>query len=345
VGGEVLPVSYARCVVANKSNVVIAELEPEIDYISWKLNKVGKTRFTLNRTDANAIKYYLKFGTRLIIEFDNGLPTWGGVLSTPRDWRDEQIHCMAYSIEHIFKFRTTWKNRTFEGDTVGAIFKQLLTDTNNRYESGVDIGNVWEGGTAHNPTYHNNRLLDIFQKDLTGSLSGADFDITATVEGGKLVFTANLYETKGSQTGVALVEGTNVTDMVLSEQGDIINSWRVAGGGLTWGQRRLMATAIDWDSVNQYGYLENSTVLFGVDMQTTLDNHAADLLAETKDPLYEYTLDAVDEEPAPFATYGLGDWVYLQSDSHGFDGVDTTVRVMEREFRPDSGACTLKVKE
>jgi len=198
VGREVLSVSYARCIIATKSNVAIAEISPEIEYISWRLNKVGRAKFSLSTSDTKAIEENLRFGNRILFEFDNGLPNWCGVIDPPRDWDQGLIKCMAFSAEHIFSFRSTDKGRYFSGQTVGAIFKKLIQEANDVSQMGITVGTVWEGGDVHSPEYHYKSLLDIFQDSLTYNLSNADFDVTGTYASGNLIFKANLYEQKGT---------------------------------------------------------------------------------------------------------------------------------------------------
>ena len=338
--------SFTRCLIANKSNIVIAEIEPEIEYISWKLNKVGRVKFSLAKTDSKATEDVLRFGNRIFFEFDNGLPNWGGIIDPPREWRGNLIKCMAYSAEQILGYRTTEKSRWFSGDTVGAIFQKLIREANDISSMGITVGDVWDGGTSYSPEYHFKSLLDIFQKSLTQRLASADFDVASTFGNGCLIFKANLYQSKGSnKSGVALVDGTNVAEMSLSEQGDIVNSWDVAGGGLTWGDSRLTGHANNASSIDKYGLREKSSIQSGVVMQTTLDENAANLLTETKKPYNEFSIAAIDKKPGLFALYDVGDSISLLSHSHGFDGTDTTVRILEREYNPEVGQCFLMVKE
>ena len=338
--------SYARCIIATKSNVAIAEISPEIEYISWRLNKVGRAKFSLSTSDTKAIEENLRFGNRILFEFDNGLPNWCGVIDPPRDWDQGLIKCMAFSAEHIFSFRSTDKGRYFSGQTVGAIFKKLIQEANDVSQMGITVGTVWEGGDVHSPEYHYKSLLDIFQDSLTYNLSNADFDVTGTYASGNLIFKANLYEQKGTtKTGVALVEGSNITDMTISELGPIINSWDVVGEGFGWGEERPTAHADDSTSIAIYGLREDSRVYPSVSQPTTLTSHANNSLAESKSPYREYSLDVLNQSPGTFANYGIGDIVSFLSHSFGFNGIDATVRIMEREYRPEQSDCYLVVKE
>jgi hypothetical protein len=338
--------SYARCIVATKSNVAIAEISPDIEYISWRLNKVGRAKFTLAKTDSKATERILRFGNRILFEFDNGLPNWVGVIEPPRNWKGSEIKCMAFSGEHIFSFRTTDKGRYFSGQTVGAIYKKLITEANDVSSMGITVGDVYEGGGVHSPSYHFKSLLDIFQNSLTKNLSNYDFDVTATYGSGSLILKANLYETKGTtKKGVGLVEGSNVTGLKLSEQGPIINSWDMVGEGFGWGDDRPTSHAEDESSIDKYGLREDSYVYPDVNLPTTLQVHADDELATSKEPYNEYDIDVQDVAPGLFANYGLGDYVSLISHTYGFDGIDETVRITDREYRPEKAECFLVVKE
>ena len=53
---------------------------------------------------------------------------------------------------------------------------------------------------------------------------------------------------------------------------------------------------------------------------------------------------AVNSKPALFADYGLGDSVRVILPSFGFGGTDESVRILAREFDPNSGACGLVVR-
>ena len=189
--------SFARFVVGDKSGTTLAELSPDIGPISWRLNGVGKVDLSLAVTDPKAIADYLRFGNRVLIEFENGLPNWGGVIDPPRPWDGANISCRAYSGAYLFKYRITAKGRYFAGASAGTIFKTLINETNAVEDTGVIIGDIYTGGSGHSPAYHFKNLLDIFQKSLTKRLSTSDFDFVPLESEGKIIFAANFYESKG----------------------------------------------------------------------------------------------------------------------------------------------------
>jgi hypothetical protein len=339
-------VSFARVIVGDKAGSQLAELSADIGPISWRLNKVGKVTFSLAVTDPKATQDNLKYGNKLLIQFSNGLPNWGGVIDPPRKWDGSRISVTAYTAAYLFKYRITGKNKTFSGATVGAIFQALINETNADEDTGVQIGSIYAGGTGHGPEYHYKNLLDIFQKSLAAGMSTSDFDFVPTLVNGKIVFTANFYESKGiDKTNFALVDGANITKLRLIEQGPIVNDWDLAGKGTGWGAERITASDQNIESISSYGLRQGSKVYSDVSIQGTLDDHAANLLDEFETPFNIFEIEAADKKPGKFADYDLGDTITLMAPDYGFGGIKTTVRILARSFDPDSGLCDLVVQE
>ena len=69
------------------------------------------------------------------------------------------------------------------------------------------------------------------------------------------------------------------------------------------------------------------------------------MLATNSEPRRLFSLEVVDEVPALFSDYDLGDTVRCMLPSFGFGGYDGTVRILAREFNPASGTCKLVVEE
>lgn len=338
--------TYSRVLVADRFNRILAEIEPQIGPVVWRLNDVGKAEISLSLNDDKLTEDNLQFGNRLLIEFDNGLPDWGGVIDPPRRWEYGIVTVAAYSGESIFGYRITDKGRYFSGAQVGTIFKNLIDEANAVYDMQIQVGEVWDGGDGHSPDYHFKDLLTIFKSSLTNRLSDADFYVEAGQDGGMVTFTANIYERRGTdKPGVVLVEGENLTNIRLVEQGSIINSWTMIGEGSGWGADRLYTTSYDADSIADYGLREKSMIYSDVSLLPTLEIHAENALAEHKDPHNMLELTATDEDPAKFADYDVGDRVRVILNTYGFDGYDHMVRIWGREYDAGSGLCKLVVRE
>lgn len=335
-----------RVLVGDLSGTILAEIEPDLGALSWRLNEVGTFSFTIARNDSKATAEILRFGNRVLVEFDNGLPNWGGVIDPPRDWRDNRITVNCYSGEYLLGLRTTDKGRYFSGQDVGYIFSALINEANAVRATGVTVGSVWGGGPSHYPEYHYKSLLEIVRESICDRLSSCEFDVTAVESGGVIRFQANLYERKGAdRVGVALVEGENLTPVRLVEQGDIRNAIYLAGAGTNWGVERITSEVSDINSISTYGLREKGEVFADVSVQGTLDGHAANQLAEYKDPHNMLDLEAINLAPGLYQDYDVGDSVSVMMHSVGFGGYSGMVRVMAREYNPSSGTCRLVVRE
>ena len=346
-----MTVGVVRFLVADRSGKIIADLAPEVGPVSERLNDIGVVKFSLARGDASATETNLRYGNRVLIQFDNGLPDWAGVIGPPQTWDGHRIQCSAYSGEHMLGFRQTDRGRYFSGASVGAIFAAVISEASDNEPLGIEIGSVWTGGELHSPEYHYESLLAIIRDSICGKLSTADFDVSGQEIAGKIVFTANLYQRKGiSRANIALMEGHNISAAKLNEQGPIVNWIDLAGQGNGWGDDRLVSNVADATSRTVYGLRQASAVYSDVVLQGTLDAHAANLLAESKDPHRLIELEAVDVRdpgtdaalPGGFGSYGVGDSVRVILPSYGFGGTDVMVRILAREY--SQGKCKLVVR-
>lgn len=334
-----------RFLVGDVTGALLAELEPSVREVSWRLNDVGKVVFELSRKDAKASEVNLRFGNRVLIQWDNGLPNWAGMIDPPMEWNNGIIKCTAYSAEYILGTRQTDQGRYFTDASVGYIFSSLISEANAVEDMGISLGSVYEGGDGHYPDYHFDNLLEIIRDSLCKRLSDYDWDVTGSESGGRISLAANLYERKGAdRTNVALIEGSNLTGIRLVKQGNIINWWDLAGEGSTWGSDRLVALGVKDDaSRSLYGLRQGNGMYTSVSVQATLDSHASTLLEESKNPHNMLELSAVDEDPAGFEDYEVGDSVRVELPSYGFGGMEGSVKIEGREWTGE-GVCKLVVR-
>jgi len=330
--------------VGDQFGRVIGELDGDVVGVAWKLNDYGQARIVLPRTGATATERLLRPGNRVLIQFGNGLPDWGGMLDLPRKWKDGRIEVVAYSGERILVDRVTDRGRYFSGVTAGAIFRALLSEA---APSGVEIGDVWTGGELHGPDYHYRQLYDIFTKSLSSRIEAADWNVTARLFQGRIAFSANYYERRGIDHGrrIALIEGVNLADASLQEQGPLVNEWLMAGAGSGWGaDNRIYATARDDVSIARYGLRQRGDVRVDVSVQETLDRSAAVALDESREPRAIVDPMALDLPPARWGQYDVGDTVWMELYEAGFGGYGAAVRIKAREFLPGRGVCSLVVE-
>ena len=337
-----------RCLIGDSRGNVLVEVIPLVESVSEVLNGVGRASLLFSSKDNKVTADNLAFGNRLLLQFDNGME-WGGIIDPPRKWTAGNVQVTGYTGEKLMDWRTTGKSRRFAGVSKGNIFQAVHSEA--LPIPGYAIGEVWTGGVGHSPDYHLESLLDLVQKSLCDRLGTAEFAVIPDFTDGVIVFRSEFYERRGVDTNLMLVEGGNITDAELIEQGDIINDWTIAGADLSgegsdgWGDGRLIATASDAESISVYGRRQGGAVFPDIKIQATLDLKARSLRDEYAYPHNIFSLTAVDAKPARFKDYQVGDSLLLQLYSCGFGGVDTRVRVVGREYFPQQGTANLIVQE
>lgn len=335
-----------RGLIGDRAGKLLAEITPEWGPISWRLNDVGQASFFISAGDPKANSEFLRFGNRIFIEFDNGLPPWGGMIDQPRRWEGGRIQVWAYSGEYLLSLRHTIKERTFIGQLAGEIFRDLILEANAVADMGMIVDDVWYGGEGYSIALHFENLLTSIRNQLCSQMAGTDFAILPQLVNGNISFLANLYERRGrDKPTVVLIEGHNTTAESLLEQGVIINWLDVVGSGSGWGAERLSSNALDADSIATYGLRQKAAIFGNIAIQETLDAQAETMLADRNDPKNVLGLSALSLAPAVFADYEIGDSVRVQFHTLGFGGTDTTARITAREFYPATGECALSVEE
>lgn len=331
--------------VGDFGGVVMGEIPLHVSQVSWRLNEVGQVVGDLPLTDVARHERLLRFGNTLLLQFDNGLPDWGGVLDTPRAWQHGQVRVHAYSGEYLLRLRLSGKNEVFRQHSVGEIFRSVLVGANGREALGMQIATPWYGGATHNLDYHYKPLFDI-ARELTQDLSKAEFQVSAAEVGGQIVFTARFDRRRGrDHDGISLMDGRNITEATLDEQGPIINHWYVVGSGTSWYGGRYVAEERDGISVNRYRLREASEIQSQIGNPSMLHAIAEQRSAANSTPTTSVPLTAVDLPPARFSDYDVGDSLPVDIPRYGFNGFTGRVRILGREYVPDRGVCNLLVTE
>jgi hypothetical protein len=329
-----------RVLIGGRDGVVAEEISPQIGGVSWILNGIGRMQFSLAANNQKATDATLLPGNRILVEFDNGLPVWGGVIDLPRSWSDGVITVNAYTIEHLLQYRLTSRSTTFDGVPVGAILARTLLEINSAWPEGITLGRTWLGGMPHYPRFHFKSAWDVCES--IRRMESCDIVFEPVLENGMIFFNAHLLERWGEDKSdrYAFTEGANIAGLSYTEQGPLVNSAVAAGAGATWTERAVIR-AEDSASIQRFGLRERLDIYADATYQTTLEMHARDRLAQAH-PLRRFGLEVVDAEPAPFGTYGIGDILRLEAASVGW-GYSGQVRVIGMEY--NDGVLKLAVDE
>lgn len=330
--------------VGNPRGWLIGEIDCSVMGVAWKLNDYGQARLRLSRAVASTMEPLLRPGNRLLIQFGNGLPDWGGILDLPRKWQTGVVDLVGYSGERLLVDRVTGRDSRFVNVSAGRIFASLMGAA---APSGITLGSVWDGPELLTMDFHYRSLYDIFQKSLGSQIGDGDWQVEAQLIEGQITFQAHFFNQRGTDHGrrVALLEGVNLADVVLQEQGPVVNEWLVAGAGSGWGDgERLYGTGRDEASVEAVGLRQRGLIRVDLDTQATLDQATAVALAEFKEPHSTLDLTALDLAPARYSQYDIGDSVWVELYETRFGDFESSVRVVAREYFPQIGACSLVVE-
>jgi len=246
-----------QVLIGDRFGRLIAEANPLIGPVSWRLNDIGKTTLTFSKNDSKVKARFLRSGNRVMIKFssDLGLPPWGGVMDLPIKWTEDAVEVSCYSIEYMLQFRITPKTRAFKAVPVSRIFRRLLLEANLEQEMGITIGRLWGGGRLHSPRYHYKSIWWVIKESLI-KLEFCDVKFVPSVnDDGYIEFRAQMHEKLGDDKSAsrALKEGRNVSSAQLTEQGPITNQFSAVGSGSTWGTERKARVYQRLASSNKYG--------------------------------------------------------------------------------------------
>ena len=335
----------ARILLFDRNGTALVEIEPALESVVWRLNGVGQARFVLPWTDPGCTQANLRLGNRVLIQFaEAALPDWGGVIDTPRSWEQGSTTITAYTGEQLLSWRVTDRGRYFSQAAPGYVFESLIAEENAERPTGLTVGTIYKSGTPRTLEYHYHNLLKRVQ-DLV-RLTGQDFDVTPQYSGGRLSFLANWHKRRGTDRSatVRLVDGQNVHQPTLDEQGTIASRVICVGEGTTWGPDRTLYVAEDSDSRQSYGYREYAEVQTGVAIASTLEANAKAILDEKRNPATMITLHASNQAPGLFEDYDIGDIVGADLFDSDEWSHSANVRVLAREWFPGQ-PCRVEVEE
>ena len=339
------PVGVAyRLLVADLTGTVLTELKPRLEKVSWVLNEVGQLTFALAKTDSKLQERYLRFGNRVLVEFDNGLPAWGGVITGAREWSASEVAVEAWSAEAVLGWRVTGRNRLFSGASLGSVLQTVLADAAAVASTGLQLGTVYLGGAGYSLAYHYSTLADVVA-DLV-ELGGVVVDVTAREVGGVVVFSVNLHERRGrDRPGVALVEGANVVGARVRDEDTIVNAQYGATDGSGWEEgSRLFGGVVNAESAARHG-LREAFESIKVTEQSALDAALRAKLETSQWPMRAVAVQVTNRPPGEFREYDLGDGLTVSLPTHGFGGTRGLFQVVGREFFVDEDVCDLVLVE
>jgi hypothetical protein len=328
--------NVVQVTIYNRAGKQLADADCDIQSACWKLNQTGSAILSIDARNDKATRAIIRPGNRMLIQFNNGLPNWGGVIDLPLGVRGKTITFNGYEGDKILSWRVTSNPESHAG-TPGAVVRELLAYAEGRYPIGIMPGSIYQNGDALSKQFRWAYLRENIQ-------GLGDYSVSAEEDGGLLNLYLNFYDRRGvdrSET-VLLAEGLNgnVGSSVIDEQGPVWNSIYAQGAGVS-------SILQDAGSVLDYGLREYPISYNQITDQTTLTFQAQNDLNYYRYPRRRATLsDVQNRVPGLFASYDVGDVVMVEAGVEaGEFGFNAPARVIAREWRAVSGLCTVEVEE
>lgn len=319
-----------RLTIYNRQGMYLAEFDA-VCKRTWLLNKVGTAEFTISTQDSKCRGDFLQFGNLVLIEHDV-LPAWGGVITTPRDWGKFAVKIHCKSADHLFYTRVGKAGMTFNSNS-GANFNSLITFANTEEDLRIRAGDIDTGGAVIPVKLDPGNKLSVSLAELTKD-SGYEYYLEPKLDANRqLYFSAHWYPRFGVEKLTRLEEGLNIefVDELLTEQGDILNEYRVSEAG---GKGEF--TARDEESVGLYGLRQHSeSMTINADKDGSLEAVAVNKLKAAKNPTQTFNFVVLNEGEI-WSEMGLGNTFPVKMLTCGFTGnaigMDTSIRVTGMTF-------------
>ena len=135
-----------QVLVFDKAGFHPVDIAPQIDYVAWRLNRVGMCKFTLPYEDPKCTPDILKSGNRCLVRFLNGLPPFGGVLDYPLRRTATGVQVTVYSAERILTWRETSISFVIDALSPGVVFRTVIENANSVAPTGITVGSVYTSG-------------------------------------------------------------------------------------------------------------------------------------------------------------------------------------------------------
>jgi len=325
-----------RIRIFSRSGNPLAEFSAGVDR-SYSIGQEGRAQFIYPYRKRDVVnKDVLRFGNWLLIQ-NEALPTWIGVIDTPRQWSSRTVIVNAYSPERVFSWRRGSLETLVTG-SAGTIFEKLLSLINNAENTILRPGNIWKGGAKMEETINPNLLSEELQR--IQERSKEEYSWRTVIDGnGKLTVYADWSKRIGSETGELLQEGkrggnVEALENMLVEDGPIINDLQGFGEGDSWKTKKSFI-ARNQASINLYGLRQSAEEFYGVSAIGTITNNTKALLAEMQDTKRAFHLNALNVG-STFKYIRLGNKLRLRFENVGFDTggahFQTMIRIMAMSF-------------
>jgi hypothetical protein len=316
---------------------------------SWAIGEEGRAEFTIPTRKTNvANETVLRYGNWLLLE-NNVLPTWVGMIDTPRSFNAASITVSAYAPEHIFSWRRGPLQQVWQ-DSAGGLFGRMIDWINQQQITIIQPGTLWRGSNTYSMTV-NPKKLDAYLKQLA-TVSREEYAFRTAIVNGQLAIYADWLPQLGEiYTGAILQVGRRggnleIQDGIVTEDGPITNDMLTYGDGATWNSKPT-GQSVDETSADKYGLRQDALNYAGADAET-LQRLADELVSQNSEPDRAFALNALNIGDT-FKYLRMGNRLTYRGEGVSFysgKSSDLPIRIVGMGYNPSDGAkVSLVVKE
>ena len=332
-----VPMTQYVAYVADRRGVILGELQGALESVSWKADGYGTAAMILAPAAARVVAPLLEYGNRVLIEFDNGLPAWGGVIDPPREANTSQMRVQFYEAAYMLTWRVL--ERFVFGGATGRAATALVNIV-----AAADVGIGTNYATAAAGPVYEGEYLQETALAMIDRVRGLDAALHWYVEPRPSSSRLVLFElvtyretTRGGGDDVVLMAGHNFVQMSTLEQGQIAN--RVSTSAAA-GDTSEVYVATDSESVGRFGrrdlYFSTETIAAGEEEDA--ERQARERLAQTKTPTLRIQGTALNIEPGAYRRLRLGARARLESYAPPLAG---SLSIVGMDFSPAAGTVSL----
>lgn len=304
----------SRITIFDRFGTPLTEIEA-LTTRSWVLGGEGEASFVMATSDPKCKEAYLRYGNFLLIEHEE-LPNWCGVIEPERKWGYGKVEIRAFTLERLLKNCGTPLQKMT--GSAGTIFEQILQICNRQLDLPFSFGEIYRGGPQREESLGDQAFEHVRR---VRERSGHFWELKGWREGGFLKLWAEWKETIGSDSPIALIEGTNLAlgDEILAEYGPIWNDVIGLGDAMTEGTR-LSARREDAESIRRYGRRSTAIVFSGNRTLPTLEQNTEEYLRTHAHPAMRISAAEVVHEGEIFRWLRVGNRFRVILQSVGFSG-------------------------
>lgn len=342
VAPELRPIRYV-CYVGDASGRLIGEFAGALESVAWVVDGYGMAAMILSLQAAVAVAGLLEFGNRVLIEFDNGMQPWGGVVDVPRETTRATVRVQLYEAGYLLGWRLTPAVASYMGEQARPA-ADILGDLVRR--SGLDIEVALPAGEPGRPVEveFGYQKLAAAAETLRGLDPLLHWHARAELANRRIRFildTFRGYAAERAESAI-LIQGHNLVGGSVLEQGPIFNQILVAPGDSDLAQGGAVYVATEGGDGQRDDLRQDFVVLTDVtdaEHPGRAQAHADARLALYARPRLRTRGISLDMAPGRYRDLGIGARVQVETAAPVAYAMPLTVIGME--FDPANGTMSL----